>query len=165
LAKSVNAPLLSSLDLTERVLAMAKTGVYRQSVFEALGPVATRRQIRDAIAQAKQFGLYTVASLRDDDLGTYYQVETTSYESFQSAAKTLGTGLPPTDLAAQVIATHAALRAMLTTVAGSTLGLVILGGWCLLDGQTQLGRGLWLGAVVAGGLWGMQRWIARRALG
>ncbi len=161
----MNAPLLSSLDLTERVLAMAKTGVYRQSVFEALGPVATRRQIRDAIAQAKQFGLYTVASLRDNDLGTYYQVEATHYESFQAASKTLAAGSAPENLADQVVVTHNALRAMLSAVASSTLGLGLLGGWCLLDGQTQLGRGLWLGAVVAGGLWGLQRWIARRALG
>jgi hypothetical protein len=160
-AQPVNAPLLSPLDLTDRVLAMATTGVYRQSVFEALGPVATRRQIRDAIAQAKQFGLYTVSALRDPDLGTYYQVETANYASFQAASKVLvtgalGPGLPPT---------HRALRAMLTTVAASTLGLGMLGGWCLLDGHTQMGRGLWLGAVVAGGLWSVQRWIARRALG
>lgn len=143
---------------------MAKTGVYRQSVFEALGPLATRRQIRDAIAQAKQFGLYTVSSLRDDDLGTYYQVEAANYESFQAASKALAAGSPPENLAAHVVATHHALRAMLTAVAGSTLGLGFLGGWCLLDGQTQLGRGLWLGAVVSGGLWGVQRWIARRFL-
>jgi hypothetical protein len=144
---------------------MAKTGVYRQSVFEALGPVATRRQIRDAIAQAKQFGLYTVAALRDDDLGTYYQVETASYESFQAAAKTLEAAPQSGDLADQLVNTHRALRAMLTTVAASTLGLGTLGAWCLLDGHTQLGRGLWLGATVAGGLWGAQRWLARRALG
>ncbi|WP_225886948.1 hypothetical protein [Nodosilinea nodulosa] len=155
----------SSLELTDRVLTMAKTGVYRQSVFEALGPIATRRQIRDAIAQAKQFGLYTVSALRDENLGTYYQVEAPSYESFQAAAKALAAVSPSEDLAVQIVATHAALRTMLTTVAGSTMGLGILGGWCLLDGQTQLGRGLWLGATVAGGLWGVQRWIARRVLG
>ncbi|WP_313887516.1 hypothetical protein [Nodosilinea sp. LEGE 07088] len=161
----MNAAPLPLLELTDRVLSMAKTGVYRQSVFEALGPVATQRQIRDAIAQAKQFGLYTVSALRDRDLGTYYQVEAASYESFQTASKTLADKHPPADLAAQVVATHHALRAMLTTVASSTLALSLLGGWCLLDGQTQLGRGLWLGATVAGSLWSIQRWIARRALG
>ena len=161
----MNAVSLSTLELTDRVLSMAKTGVYRQSVFEALGPIATRRQIRDAIAQAKQFGLYTVAALRDDELGTYYQVKAASYESFQATAKALAASAPPENLADQVIATHAALRTMLATVAGSTLSLSLLGGWCLLDGQTQMGRGLWLGAMVAGGLWGVQRWIARRVLG
>jgi hypothetical protein len=163
--KPVNLPPLTPLDLTDRVLTMAKTGVYRQSVFEALGPVATRRQIRDAIAQAKRFGLYTVATLRDADLGTYYQVDPASYDSFQAAAKTLESSLTSGDLSAQLVTTHHALRTMLTTVAASTLGLGLLGGWCLLDGHTQLGRGLWLGALVAGGLWGVQRWIARRALG
>ncbi|MEA5450244.1 hypothetical protein VB780_16810 [Leptolyngbya sp. CCNP1308] len=161
----MNAAPMSTLDLTDRVLTMAKTGVYRQSVFEALGPIATRRQIRDAIAQAKQFGLYTVSALRDEDLGTYYQVEAANYESFQAASKALAAGAPPENLATQIVVTHAALQAMLTTVAGSTLGLGLLGGWCLIDGHTQLGRGLWLGAVVAGGLWGVQRWIARRVLG
>ncbi|WOD41476.1 hypothetical protein [Nodosilinea sp. E11] len=161
----MNAARLSPLELTDRVLSMATTGVYRQSVFEALGPVATQRQIRDAIAQAKQFGLYTVSALRDEELGTYYQVDSASYESFQAASKTLATQTTPDNLAEQVVATHQALRAMLTTVASSTLGLGLLGGWCLLDGHTQLGRGLWLGAIVAGGLWGVQRWIVRRALG
>ncbi|PSN05694.1 hypothetical protein C7293_31715, partial [filamentous cyanobacterium CCT1] len=155
----MNASPFSPLELTDRVLTMAKTGVYRQSVFEALGPVATRRQIREAIAQAKQFGLYTVSALRDEELGTYYQVEPASYESFQAAAKALATSSPPNpdNLAEQVVATHDALRAMLSAVAGSTLGLGLLGGWCLLDGHTQLGRGLWLGAMVAGGLWSVQR--------
>jgi len=155
---------LSVTDLTGRVLAMAKTGVYRQSVFEALGPVATRRHIRDAIAQAKQFGLRTVPTLRDPELGTYYQVDAASYEAFQSAAKTLPAGQGTTDLAAQVMHTHQAMRAMLTTVAGSTVGLGLLGGWCLLDGQVQAGRGLWLGTLVAGGVWTVQRAIARRVL-
>jgi len=66
---------LSATELTGRILDMARTGVYRQSVFEAFRSMATQRQIRDAIAQAKQFGLYTVSSLRDAELGTYYQVE------------------------------------------------------------------------------------------
>ena len=161
----MNASPCSSLELTDRVLTMAKTGVYRQSVFEVLGPLATQRQIREAIAQAKQFGLYTVSSLRDEDLGTYYQVEADSYKSFQAAAKTLATGAPPEDLAAQVVAAYAALRTMLAAIAGSALSLGLLGGWCLLDGQTRLGRSLWLGAMVTGGLWGVQRWIARRVLG
>jgi hypothetical protein len=150
--------------LTDQVLTMAKTGVYRQSVFEALRPLATQRQIRDAIAQAKQFGLYTVPALRDQELGTYYQVEAADYATFQSAAKTLAALPPSGDLAEQVVSIHQALRAMLMTVAGCSAGLGILGGWCLLEGQAQAGRFLWLGALVAGGLWGVQRAIAKRVL-
>jgi len=159
---SLASPRPSMTDLIDQVLTMAKTGVYRQSVFEALRPLATQRQIREAIAQAKQFGLYSVPSLRDEELGTYYQIGVADYESFQTAAKTLTTLQPAGDLAEQVVSTHRAMQAMLRTVAGCSLGLGLLGGWCLLDGQAQAGRFLWLGAVVAGGVWGVQRAIARR---
>ena len=139
---TLNTQRFSVTELTGRILDMARTGIYRESVFEAFRPMATRRQIRDAIAQAKQFGLYTVSSLRDDELGTYYQVEPTKYESFLEASKTGISLQPSTDLA----------------------GLGLMGGWCLLAGQLQTGRMLWLGALVAGGLWGVQRTIAKRVL-
>lgn len=150
--------------LTHQVVTMAKTGVYRQSIFEALKPLATQRQIRDAIAQAKQVGLYSVPALRDEELGTYYQIEAADYEAFQNAAKTLAPLSPATNLADQVMSTQQAMHTMLRTIAGSSLGLGLLGGWCLWEGQAQAGRALWLGALVAGGLWGVQRAIAKRAL-
>lgn len=155
---------LSVTDLTGRILDMARTGVYRQSIFEAFRSMATQRQIRDAIAQAKQFGLYTVPSLRDDDLGTYYQVEPAKYESFVEASKTGITPQSATDLASYMVQTNQAIRTMLTAVASCTVGLGLTGGWCLLSGQLQTGRLLWLGALVAGGLWGVQRTIAKRVL-
>ena len=61
-------------ELSRQVLEMATTGVYRESIFEALQPLATKKSIRLAIAHAKQFGMYSVAELRDDVLGTYYQI-------------------------------------------------------------------------------------------
>lgn len=155
---------LSATELTGRILDMARTGVYRQSVFEAFRPMATQRQIRDAIAQAKQFGLYTVPSLRDEELGTYYQVEPAQYESFVAASKT---GIAPqssNDLAQYMVQTNQAIRTMLVSVATCTVGLGLTGGWCLLSGQLQTGRMLWLGALVAGGLWAVQRTIAKRVL-
>jgi|694.fasta_scaffold02323_8 hypothetical protein len=150
--------------LIDQILTMAQTGVYRQSLFEALAPLASQRQIRSAIAAARQFGLYSVPTLRDRDLGTYYQVTAADYTAFQAAAKTL-TALPPgTDLAAQVVTSQQALRGMLTTVAGCALGLGGLGGWCLLEGQAQTGGWLGLGSLLAAGLWLVQRAIAKRAL-
>ena len=161
---TLNTQRLSVTELTGRILDMARTGIYRESVFEAFRPMATRRQIRDAIAQAKQFGLYTVSSLRDDELGTYYQVEPTKYESFLEASKTGISLQPSTDLAEYMTQTNQAIRTMLIAVAGCTVGLGLMGGWCLLAGQLQTGRMLWLGALVAGGLWGVQRTIAKRVL-
>lgn len=155
---------LSATELTGRILDMARTGVYRQSIFEAFRSMATQRQIRDAIVQAKQFGLYTVPSLRDEELGTYYQIEPAKYKSFLQVSKT---GIAPQtseDLADYMVRTNQAIRTMLTAVAGCTVGLGLTGGWCLLSGQLQTGRLLWLGALVAGGLWGVQRTIAKKVL-
>jgi hypothetical protein len=81
------APRLSETELSQRILEMAKTGVYRESIFEAFRSLATKRQIRQAIAHAKQFGLYSVRDLRDEELGTYYQVDLAKYDSFQAALK------------------------------------------------------------------------------
>ncbi|MFM7471080.1 MAG: hypothetical protein ACKO5P_06190 [Nodosilinea sp.] len=153
-----------NLDLTAQVLAMAKTGIYRQLLFETLGPMASQRQIRAAIAQAREFGLRSVPSLRDAELGTYYQISLADYEAFQVASTTLQRLPPATDLATQVANSQQALRGMLTTVAGCSLSLVGLGGWCLLAGRVQTGGGLWLGALVLGGVWMVQRAIARRVL-
>jgi len=63
-----------------------------------------------------------------------------------------------------MVRTNQAIRTMLTAVASCTVGLGLTGGWCLLSGQLQTGRLLWLGALVAGGLWGVQRTIAKRVL-
>ncbi|NJL45263.1 MAG: hypothetical protein HC922_04955 [Leptolyngbyaceae cyanobacterium SM2_3_12] len=161
---SLDNPRLAAPELTRRLIDMAKTGVYRQSVFETFRPVATRRQIRDAIAEAKQFGLYSIPSLRDEELGTYYQIDASHYESFQTASKVLGSAQSAPALTEQMILTHQALRAMLRTVAGGAIGLGVLGAWCLWEGQAQVGRTLWLGAAVALGVWGIQRTIARRVL-
>ncbi|WP_008317424.1 hypothetical protein [Leptolyngbya sp. PCC 6406] len=148
------------LDLTRRILEMATTGVYRESLFEALAPIATQRQIRSAIAQAKQFGLQSVRHLRDAELGTYYQVERHKYDSFQTA---VAAAVPLTgdDLAAQILLTTRALRGMLAVAGGSAIALLILGGLCLLSGHLHSGRLAWVGAASIGGLWLIQRYLVR----
>ncbi|MBD0269080.1 MAG: hypothetical protein ICV77_12400 [Cyanobacteria bacterium Co-bin8] len=151
---------LSVSDLTARVLEMGQTGVYRESIFQAFQPVATKRQIRSAIAQAKQFGLHSVAALRDSELGTYYQADPARYQLFQKALRTsaLTNG---EDLAQQLIHGTQAIKTMLFVVAGSALGLFGIGSLCLLGGQTQTGSLLWLGAALAGGIWAVQRTVAK----
>ncbi|MDA0265804.1 MAG: hypothetical protein O3A14_02330, partial [Cyanobacteria bacterium] len=116
------APQLSDLELTQRILDMAKTGVYRESILEALQPVATQRQIRSAITQAKQFGLHSDRSLRDAELGTYYQVDLRRYHSFQ-AAISAAVPLESHDVASQVLLTTQALRRMLVVAGGGAIAL------------------------------------------
>jgi hypothetical protein len=151
---------LSVNELTARVLEMAQTGVYRESIFEAFQPVATKRQIRSAIAQAKQFGLHSVASLRDSELGTYYQADASHYQLFQTALRSAALS-GGEDLAQQVIHGTQAIKAMLVVVGGSTLGLFGIGSLCLLSGHAHTGGLLWLGAALTGGIWVVQRSVAK----
>ncbi|MBD0334125.1 MAG: hypothetical protein ICV62_01425 [Cyanobacteria bacterium Co-bin13] len=151
---------LSVGELTARVLEMAQTGVYRESIFEAFQPVATKRQIRSAIAQAKQFGLHSVASLRDSELGTYYQADSTRYQLFQKALRTSAlTG--GEDLAQQLIQGTQAIKTMLVVIGGSALSLFGVGSLCLLGGHSHTGGLLWLGAALTGGIWAVQRSVVK----
>ena len=155
------APRLSETELSQRILAMAKTGVYRESIFEAFRSLATKRQIRQAIAHAKQFGLYSVRDLRDAELGTYYQVDLQKYQSFQAALKAAVPMPASDDLAAQMLAMTQAIRAMLAIAGGATFILLIVGGVCLLTGHLQSGRLAWVSAVSMSLIWLLQRRWAR----
>ena len=153
------APRLSETELNQRILEMAKTGVYRESIFEAFRSLATKQQIRQAIAQAKQFGLYSVRDLRDEQLGTYYQVDPAKYDSFQAALKVAVPMPAGEDLAAQMLAATQAIRAMVAIAGSFTVILFIMGGLCLLTGHLQSGRFAWVSAVSVGGIWLLQqRW-------
>ncbi|HEY9734743.1 MAG TPA: hypothetical protein V6D06_00625 [Trichocoleus sp.] len=156
---------LTTDELTGRILEMAQTGVYRESIFEAFQPVATKRQIRSAIAQAKQFGLRSVATLRDADLGTYYQADSAHYERFQTVLKSsnLASALANgEDLTQRLVGSSKAMKTMLVVAGGSALGLFGVGSLYLLNGQAQMGGTLWLGAVLTGAIWLVQRTIAKQ---
>lgn len=155
------APRLSETELSQRILDMAKTGVYRESIFEAFRSLATKQQIRQAIAHAKQFGLYSVRDLRDAELGTYYQVDLPKYESFQAALKAAVPMPPGDDLAAQMLAATQAIRAMLAIAGSCSFIFLIVGGVCLLTGHLQSGRLAWASAASVGGIWLLQQRWAR----
>jgi len=143
---------LSIPELSERILEMAKTGVYRQSIFEALSPLATKKNIRLAIAHAKSFGLHSVADLRDDGLGTYYQVDLTQYHAHHPV---LNSPLIQDDPIHAVQVAHTLLHRVKWVVRlsmASTLLLVILGAGCGVMGYGQLSGGLELGALIVAGM-------------
>ena len=154
-------PRMSEIELSQRILEMAKTGVYRESIFEAFQPLATKKQIRSAITHAKQFGLYSVRHLRDTDLGTYYEVDLVKCQSFEAALKA-DIHLPPDDdLAAQILASTQTIRAMLAISGGIALGCLLLGGFFLITGHLQSGRLAWISAVSIGSIWALQNYWAR----
>lgn len=155
------APRLSETELSQRILEMAKTGVYRESIFDTFRSLATQRQIRQAIAHAKQFGLYSVRDLRDEELGTFYQVDLAKYQSFQAALKAAVPLPAGDDLAAQMLAATQAIRMMLAIAGSSAFILLIIGALCLLTGHLQSGRLAWVSAVSVGGIWLLQQRWAR----
>lgn len=153
-------PRLSETELSQRILDMAQSGVYRESIFEVFQSLATQQQIRRAIAHAKQFGLYSVRQLRDPELGTYYQIDADKYQSFQAALKAAVPLAAGDDLAARVLATTQAMRAMLAIAGSCAFGFLILGGICLVTGHLQSGRLAWVSAASIGGIWAIQqRWV------
>ncbi len=155
---------LSETELSQRILDMATTGVYRESIFEAFHSLATKRQIGQAIAHAKQFGLYSVRDLRDRELGTYYQVDSDKYQSFQAALRAAVPLDAGDDLAARILASTQAMRAMLAIAGTGAIGLLIFGGCCLITDHLQTGRLAWMGAASIGGVWLLQKTWVRHLL-
>ncbi|MFQ3616224.1 MAG: hypothetical protein SNJ57_02275 [Cyanobacteriota bacterium] len=165
LASPVIARRLSVAELTQRILEMGKTGVYRASLFEALGPVATQRQIRAAIAHAKHFGLHSVASLRDAELGTYYQLDIAKYQSLQhlvEASAPLTADGDTGDIIAKYTRATETIDTLLNLSRGLGIVLAGAGGVCVFWGKPQISFGLISGALSLGLLWLLQGAIAHR---
>lgn len=157
---SAIARRLSVAELSQQVLKMGKSGVYRESVFEALRPMATKGQIRQAIAHAKKFGLHSVADLRDPQLGTYYQLDLVTYQSLQHLVESSLPLLEDGKALQKLTAATVTVQRMLALVNGLAVGLAVLAIACSLTGQAQLGLGLFGGALSLGMVWAMQRAIA-----
>ncbi len=153
---------LSVPELSQQILEMAKVGVYRESVFEALQPLATKKQIGAAIAHAKRFGLHSVASLRDDELGTYYQVDLVKYQSLAHAIATPANLGDDADLIERVMDATSAVQRMLTIAKSLAILLGVVGVICLLEDRHQLGTGLLSGAISASGIWALQRSLVKK---
>ncbi|NJL35368.1 MAG: hypothetical protein HC840_15100 [Leptolyngbyaceae cyanobacterium RM2_2_4] len=152
----------SVVELSQRILDMAKTGVYRESVFEALYPVATKKQIREAIAHAKKFGLHSVASLRDEELGTYYEVDLVKLRSLEHTILSSVPASKSTELTKQTTDAIVTIRLMLTAAKGAAIALTLIGFAYLLTGKQQASFGLFSSAASAAGLWMLQKAFAKK---
>ncbi|NJP09904.1 MAG: hypothetical protein HC866_10815 [Leptolyngbyaceae cyanobacterium RU_5_1] len=155
---------LTVAELSQRILEMAKTGVYRASVFEAFQPVATKKQISQAIRHAKQFGLHSVAKLRDVELGTYYQVDAVKCQSLQQIVRTTVPLESPEDLLKRTTTALLTIQRMLAVAGGGAIALFGIGLFCLITSKPQLGLGLLTSAASAIGVWVLQKAVAKRAL-
>lgn len=164
MAKNLTAPQLSMNELTGRILDMAQTGVYRASLFETFRPVATKQQVRGAIALAKQFGLQTDASLRDAELGTYYQTSPGKVAAFQTAINNSIVLSVGDDMAQRVQLATRTVKLMLVVSGGSAIALLLLGVSYIFAGKAEAAAMWWTSALCTGGIWVWQKTVAKPLL-
>lgn len=148
---------LSTSALSQKILEMATTGVYRESVFEAFQPIATKKQIREAIAHAKRFGLYSIADLRDSDLGTYYQLDAAKYQALQHALHSpihLG---KDAELVQRLTQANQTLSRLVSLTRSFALLLIGSGLAAWYTGWHSIGFGLLSAALATIVLWQVQR--------
>lgn len=151
-------------ELTGRILDMAQTGVYRESLFEAFRPVATKKQVKEAIALAKQFGLHSDPSLRDTELGTYYQADAKKVASYHSVIQSSVMLSAGDDMAAQMQIAIRTVKLMLVVSGGGAIALLLLGIGYLLSGKAEAAAMWWSSALCAGGIWLWQKTVAKPLL-
>ena len=152
---------LSEAELCDRILEMAKTGVYRESIFEALATLATKKQIRLAIAHAKKFGLHSVSDLRDDELGTYYQLDFSKYQSLRALIHTAIQIDNDATLLKMAIASTQTIQMMLAIAKGLAISLFTLGTILIFVNQGQANPSLFASAAGATLVWIMQARLAQ----
>ena len=158
------ATQLSINELTGRILEMAQTGVYRESLFETFRPVATKKQVRASIAIAKQFGLHSDPSLRDEDLGTYYQVDPARVSSFQSAIQNSMLLSAGDDMALRLQLATRTVKLMLVVSGMSAIALLLIGASYVFAGKSEAAAAWWTSALCAGGIWLWQKSVAKPLL-
>ena len=160
-------PRLSVAELSQRILEMATTGVYRESLFDTFKPMATKRQIREAIALAKQFGLRSDPTLRDPELGTYYQIERQRVK-LQKVDSLRTTEAQSTcfetreGAIARILNIQQTMQTMLRVAGGVTVSLLVSGGVCAFEGQSTIATLLWSSALCACTIWGIQKQLLKR---
>lgn len=154
---------LTVAELSQRILEMAKTGIYRESIFETFQPVATKVQIRQAIRHAKQFGLHSVAAMRDAELGTYYQVDQVKLAALQSALQ-VSLPLAEADVFQRMTEAMLTIRLMLAIAGAGAIALLGVGIVCLLTENTGAGWGLISSALSTIALWTVQKGLARKVM-
>jgi hypothetical protein len=160
-AEVVLSRRLSIPELSEQVLQMSKTGVYRESVFEALQPLATKQQIRRAIAHAKRFGLHSVPSLRDPELGTYYQLDDTKYQTLKHRLHAPESFGDDADLVQRVTQTTQTVQRMLLVAQAIATGLGCFSVVSGITGHWQVSLALGSSTIAVAGLWAAQRWLSK----
>ena len=148
---------LHEVELSQRILEMATAGVYRESLFDTFSGVASKRQVRAAIATAKQFGLRSNPTLRDTDLGTYYQIDPQQYASFRTLLEAAISPVSTDDVATRLRKLTEAVQILVRVAGGVAIALLISGSLCVLNGQLTLAAITWSASLAVSLVWMLQK--------
>ncbi|MBT9311753.1 hypothetical protein [Leptothoe kymatousa] len=148
---------IQEVELSQRILEMAKAGVYRESLFDAFSGVASKRQVRAAIATAKQFGLRSNPALRDTDLGTYYHIDPKHYDSFQTLLEAAISPISSDDVATRLRKLTEIVQTLVRISSGVALSLLMAGSLCVLNGKLILAATIWSAALAVSLVWMLQK--------
>ena len=152
-----NLANLHEVELSQRILAMATTGVYRESLFDTFSGVASKRQVRSAIATAKQFGLRSNPALRDTELGTYYHIDPKQYDSFQTLIESAISPVSTDDVATRLLKLTEAVQILVRVSGGVAIALLISGSFCILNGKLTLAAIIWSASLAVSLVWMLQK--------
>jgi len=157
---------LCVVELTQRILQMSDVGIYRESIFEVFQSFATKKDIRQAIAYAKTFGLYSVPSLRDSTLGTYYQLDPQTYQQRKHQVKDIAVREikgRQQDAAQRSLAVNKdAIEDMLAIVRALMVLMLFLSASFWFSGQKYVASVSLFGAMGAALTWQLQRMFVQR---
>ena len=148
---------LQEVELSQRILEMARAGVYRESLFDTFKGMASKRQVRAAIATAKQFGLRSDPALRDTDLGTYYHIDPQRYDSFQTLLESAVSPVATDDVATRLRKLTEAVQVLVRVSGGVAMVLLAGGSLCVLNGQLTLAATVWSASLAVALVWMLQK--------
>ena len=148
---------LHEVELSQRILEMATAGVYRESLFDTFSGVASKRQVRAAIATAKQFGLRSNPALRDTDLGTYYHIDPKQYDSFPPLIESAISPVSTDDVATRLLKLTEAVQILVRVSGGVAISLLVGGSLCVLNGKLAMAAIVWSAAMAVSLVWMLQK--------
>lgn len=124
--------------------------------------MATKQQVKSAIALAKQFGLHSDPSLRDEELGTYYQADPKKPQSYQAVVDSSLMLKAGDDMAQRVQVAMQTVKLMLVISGGGAIALLLIGGGYVLGEKIEAAAMWWTSALCVSGIWLWQKTLLSR---
>ena len=135
----------------------AKVETWSSEILEMADEQFHLGELERAIATAKQFGLRSNPTLRDTDLGTYYQIDPQQYASFRTLLEAAISPVSTDDVATRLRKLTEAVQILVRVSGGVAIALLISGSLCVLNGQLTLAAITWSASLAVSLVWMLQK--------